>query len=565
MRSVRSLRRIIVAFAAASAVAVPVLAQDPDRPKVTYNPIALSGQPAPGFGGQSFSEFPYHSYTGESNHVVFLASVNAPYRHAQPNGIFLNHDAQTSLVAKAGQPAPGFAPDVIIQSFDINFHKANRFGQVVFESTLAGPGIDNTGDDNTNAFANWIYSDGQLTKIAQFREPAAGIPGAIYRTFSRTTINDQGNVAFAGDLVNGNGINPGNDGVFWYGNPSNLQVLAREGDPLPGRGASYFELTGFNYPVLSSNGYVAFGARTGPFIHDAFIVGTPGNLTTVAMTDDPAPGTSTTFRNSTTGFTHIDVNNFGVMSFGAVLNDGTYALYVGGRGQGSGQGQGDSQLRKIARTSEPAPGLPGRNYDFFFGGDLNDRGEVAFLADTQATDDTHFAVFLAKPNNETDLIAANGQPAPGAGPGVTFGNFFSYPVINRDGQVAFFASLVGPNSRGNGEEDYGVFATGHDGDLRLVARFGDVFDIAPGDERMIASLSDHGLYGIHELNFSDEFTLSFKMRFTDGSEALVTARVLPEPTLLVPIAAMLPLLMSRGRRGRRGYHAQARLGVRSIS
>jgi hypothetical protein len=554
MTAIRSLRTIRLA-AASAALAVfagnAIAQQDPDRPKVTYTPLVQSGQQPPGFDpGRQFSMFPYHSYVGDSNHVVFLASVDAPYPHYPfADGIFLNHDGQTSLVAKTGQAAPGFAPGVIIQSFDINQHRANRHGQVVFESTLAGPGIKDTGDDDTNAHANWIYSDGQLTRIAQYREAAAGIPGALYRTFGRTTINDHGNIAFAGDLVNGNGIGPGNDGVFWYGTPANPQVLAREGDPLPGRtGKTYFELAGFHYPVLSSSGYVAFGARVGPFLEDAFVLGTPGNLTTVAVSGDPAPGTSTTFRNSTAGHTHIDVNNFGAMSFGVTLQDGTYALYVGGQGQGSGQGGGGSQLRKIARSSEPAPGLPGRNFDFFFGGDLNDRGEVAFLADTQETDASHNAVYLSKPNDPPQLIAANGQQAPGTGPGVFFGDFFSYPVLNRDGQVAFFASLVGPNVRGGEHEDYGIFATGHDGDLRLIARFGDVFDLAPGDERTIAALSDHGLLGSHVINFSDEFNLSFKMRFTDGSEAIVTARVLPEPGLMSLAVAAIPILAARRRR-----------------
>jgi hypothetical protein len=105
--------------------------------------------------------------------------------------------------------------------------------------------------------------------------------------------------------------------------------------------------------------------------------------------------------------------------------------------------------------------------------------------------------------------------------------YFHDPVINRDGQVAFFATLAGPDSRGN--NDYGLFATGHAGDLRLIARFGDSFEVAPGDVREIAALSHDGVHGTHIVTFNENSDLSMLIRFTDGSEGIFTARVLPEP------------------------------------
>ena len=113
-------------------------------------------------------------------------------------------------------------------------------------------------------------------------------------------------------------------------------------------------------------------------------------------------------------------------------------------------------------------------------------------------------------------------------------------------QVAFFASLEGEGSRGEG--DYGIFATGHDGDLRLVARVGDSFEVSPGDERTITALSYAGIFGAHVLSFNEESNLSFLIKFDDGSQGIFTARVLPEPAaLLLPAFTALAL----GRRRRR--------------
>jgi hypothetical protein len=544
----RTRARVIVTAAAVAATFAPLMRADNpnDRPNVRYDPILLTGQPAPGFDGQLYSAFPYHSYVGDANHVVFLGSVNAPYPHAQPNGIFINRDGQTALVAKAGQVATGLADGVHIQSFDINFHRANRAGQVVFESTLNGPGIASTGDDDTNAFANWFWSNGQLTPIAQYRQPAAGVPGAIYRTFSRTTLNDLGHIAYSGDLVVGvGGVTESNNSAFWYGAPTAPQLLAREGDSLPGRpDYRYAELAGFDFPVLAPKGAVAFNAQvSGPgtdWLHNtAVLAGTPGNLSVVAMAGDPAPFTNSIIRDTET-HTFVDVNNNAEATFAAILDDGSRVLYAGSAGH----------LRKLARTTEPAPGLaPANAFDFFYGADINDRGEVAFVADTDPTGEYHHAVYLAHDDDRLELIAAKGQIAPGTGGYTNFDGWFSDPVINKDGQVAFFAGLTGPGVRGGEFQDYGIFATGHAGDLRLIARFGDTFELAPGDVRTIEALSDWGRYGSHVINFNEDSNLSFLMRFTDGSEALVTATVLPEPTALLALAGV-PFLVGRRRRRR---------------
>ncbi len=202
----------------------------------------------------------------------------------------------------------------------------------------------------------------------------------------------------------------------------------------------------------------------------------------------------------------------------------------------------------MARTEEPAPGLGDAKFDFFHDYGINDRGEIAFRAETRIGDATEVgsAIYAGRPDR-IELIAADGQQVPGT-EGEVFFWYFHDPVINRDGQVAFFATLTGPDARG--EKDYGLFATGHSGDLRLIARHGDQFEVAPGDVRTIDALSHAGVFGTHIVTFNEQSDLSMLVRFTDGSEGIFTARVLPEPAAawLCFIALVVGIPQQRTRR-----------------
>jgi hypothetical protein len=429
---------------------------------------------------------------------------------------------------------------VIIQSVDINYHIANSQGQVVFESTLAGPDIDGTGDDDSNAFANWFWSGSELQPIAQYQTPAPGTD-ARFRTFGRTTLNDLGHIAFAGDLV-GESIGPENNTAFWYGPPDDVSILAREGSPAPG-GITYGDMTGFDYPVLTPKGLVTFitdvagGGR-------AVFAGKPHELQLIAKTGDPVGDEGVNYGRIEGHGTPPRLNEKGDVLFVSFFSDGSRGLVIGS----------DDDARIVARTGEPAPGLDGREFDFFFDYGINDRGEVAFRAETRIGDatDVGSAIYAGRPDR-FELIAADGLRAPGT-EGEVFFWYFHDPVINRDGQVAFFATLTGPDARGL--NDYGLFATGHAGDLRLVARYGDQFEVAPGDVRTIEALSHAGVHGTHIVTFNETSDLSMLVRFTDGSEGIFTARVLPEPGAALLISGVLMGALRRPRRARPKLIAQ---------
>jgi hypothetical protein len=67
--------------------------------------------------------------------------------------------------------------------------------------------------------------------------------------------------------------------------------------------------------------------------------------------------------------------------------------------------------------------------------------------------------------------------------------------------------------------------------------------------RTIEALSHAGVHGTHIVTFNEQSDLSMLVRFTDGSEGIFTARVLPEPTAaslcLIAMAGGIPLRRAR--------------------
>ena len=249
----------------------------------------------------------------------------------------------------------------------------------------------------------------------------------------------------------------------------------------------------------------------------ALFAGPADELKLIARTGQPVGASGVNYGHMAGHGTPPRVNNKGEVVFVSFFSDGSRGLVVGSAD--------DATI--VAKTGQLAPDLGDEEFDFFFDYGVNDKGEVTFRAETLAPGATEVgeAVYAGSPK-KLELIAADGQQAPGAEGDVSFW-YFHDPVINRDGQVAFFATLTGPDSRGL--NDYGLFATGHAGDLRLIARFGDEFEVAPGDVREIAALSHAGVHGTHIVTFNENSDLSMLIRFTDGSEGIFTARVLPEP------------------------------------
>ena len=121
-------------------------------------------------------------------------------------------------------------------------------------------------------------------------------------------------------------------------------------------------------------------------------------------------------------------------------------------------------------------------------------------------------------------------------------------ALNNAGQIAFAASLTG--SGVDSMNDRGIWATDHTGALQLIARTGDLLEVAPANFRTIrelyfvagASNSDGRPSGFN--NFGQ---LAFWARFTDGTEGVFVSNrvIIAEPASLALLALGVPLLTCR--------------------
>ena len=200
---------------------------------------------------------------------------------------------------------------------------------------------------------------------------------------------------------------------------------------------------------------------------------------------DPAPGlpagsvfSSTDFDGAHTIFEFFvpPMNALGQSAFGAIADPG----FVSGIWLGDGSGP----PTPVAVGAIPAPGLPGLGLTAGYSG-IGDAGDVAFHAHLQgfgvttANDDALYGPTGAP---GFALIMREGDPAPGAGSGVTFGapgawlSIFSlrHPVDGA-GRVAFATTLAGAGVTSS--NDTALWLTDGAGGLSLVVREGDP---APG-------------------------------------------------------------------------------------
>jgi hypothetical protein len=165
---------------------------------------------------------------------------------------------QTAIIAREGDQAPGLAPGVIFANgWTVNASNAcfTRSGKTAITSPLSGPGITT----DVNDYAIHFGGQGGWTLVMQKGDPCPGLgAGESFGTVTNLslTCNDAGQVAFLGSLVGGS-VTAANDSSMWVGSAGNLQMIAREGDPVPGfPGYAYGPIN--TSPLLNDRGQVAF-------------------------------------------------------------------------------------------------------------------------------------------------------------------------------------------------------------------------------------------------------------------------------------------------------------------
>jgi hypothetical protein len=176
-----------------------------------------------------------------------------------------------------------------------------------------------------------------LEKVIVNTDPVPTVAGAQWlssQAFSwGESIDQNGNVAFEGSMASGpGGVTPNDHYIVYYGQPGNLQCLARtisnvNAPGLPGVQLYVFQST--NIIPLSGNGNLWVGGQT-PNPNGYIATGPFGNMQKVVRRNDVLPGgaTATAIPSSTTPYPLVNSN--GQTAF--VGPTATTGVYVGGPG-----------------------------------------------------------------------------------------------------------------------------------------------------------------------------------------------------------------------------------------
>ncbi len=527
--------------------------------EVSYRTVALTADPAPGAGPgvvYSGTESPSTLAFGApvlngAGQTAFGGSLTGPGVDGTNNsGIWSEGSGLLSLVARTGDTAPGTELGVVYSA--VASPVLNGAGQTAFEGSLTGPGVD-----STNISGIWSEGTGSLSLVAREGGTAPGAgPGVVYsELFFNPILNGAGQTAFSGALT-GPGVDSTSNTGVWSEGSGSLSLVAQAGDAAPGMEAGVvFAQTGSNL-TFNGAGQTAFVSDLiGPDVDfsNNFSIWSEGSgsLNLVARQGDAAPGTGPGV--VWDGFNGPTLNGAGQIAFqGFVQSTG-----VGSTGIWS---EGSGLLSLVASEGDAAPGTgPGGVFSTF---DvpivINDAGQTMFLGRVSGSgvDPTNNTGIWSEGSGSLNLVAREGDAAPGTGPGEVFRDFNAItPVLNGAGQIAFLGFLTGTDvdEMNNG----GIWATDPNGLLTLIAREGDLFDVnidpLIDDLRtikfviMYTGFPGSGGEDGRATSFNDAGQLAFRLFFTDGSEGVFVATV-PEPGMVAVLGlGVLALLRRHGR------------------
>ncbi len=471
----------------------------------SLNTVVLSGTAAPGTS-DDFSSFDIPNLNS-AGRAAFRGVVTGPgVNSVNEQGIWSEGGGSLALVARTGSGAPGTSADF---SF-LNSPVLNGAGQTAFLGTLLlGPGAGS--DDNTGI---WSEGGGSLALVAREGSAAPGA-SADFSFLTSPGFNSAGQTAFFAGLTGAGVVSSNNTGI-WSEGGGPLALVAREGSAAPGTSSDFSFLES---PILNGAGQTAFlGTLTGSGVNANNNRGIwsegGGSLDLAVRTGNVAPGTSADF----SFLSSPDFNGAGQVAFWGELT-GSGVTSNNNRGIWS---EGSGALALVARTGDLAPGTSA-DFSLLINPVLNGAGQTAFtgfLSGAGVSSSNDRGIW-SEEGGSLDLIARKGSGAPGTSADFSF---LSSPILNGEGQTAFWANLTGTGV--DNSNNFGIWAQDTSGVLTLIARNGDQLDVDDGlgtDLRTISELGFIAFNGSEDGRasvFNNLGQVVFRASFTDGSSGI---------------------------------------------
>ncbi len=498
-------RAVLAAFSLASVIA------DPATGAVEIRTVAVDGNTAPdGLGMWNSPNVGPFDQTGQ---MVFWSAANGSAPPFFMEGYWLSApDDQVAPFFSFGQPAlDGDEELSSIHPFTITESGVFGFGGYIRNAGNAGP----------SDAAIWTGTLGDYQLVAREGTPAPGVPGAeLMFLVPQCRVSNTGWVAF-NSMIGGPGIDAHNNECVLAGQPGDLQLIARTGDPAPGFDDAVFIDLGFWEYEMSINdtGFVVFKGRAeGAGIRGTGLwggrVGEPMQLLHFF---DVAPGEE--YPHSE--FIHVRALDDGRVAFGALEP---------GQGQFDGSmwiGQ-PGHIERVIGFGDPAPGIPEQRIRRPFGIQVTPTGLVGFasaLIDPSATDGAPSEGLWAGTPDSPQLIARLGDPVPGH-EGSVWAGWVGRLSLNDAGEFAFSARRhVAGETEARGKS---VWLGDLAGRLELVAEEGADFELAPGVSRPVNYISRLGSHGNDfAVDFNEAGELAFSVFFESGAGVFVARLIDP--------------------------------------
>jgi hypothetical protein len=381
--------------------------------------------------------------------VAFISLFSSPKsKFAVGQSIFVRGADGSWKVTRQGEKAIDFPEEITGFGGTLAF---NDNGDLTFIGSFGGESPKPAHDAN-DPFAEqapdqnrgiYLKSAGTLKSLVRLGQEVPAMP-SHFSGFANASTNNRGVTAFIGTYSD-----PDGKGLFLI-EGGKLRLICRSGQPIGnGERGTFSE---HYYPTrINERNEVAFLARVGD--KSGIFVSRPNGVELITMIGKPAPMKEATF-----------------IGFGnktpAISNSGEVAFVGYYNGPEAGRGlftKGEGPIKVVARSGVK---VGDANYSFtdFLYPAINARGDVAFLGRYGGRNQ---GIFI-KTAKGIELIAAVDQPVPGGIPEETFNNF-TQPSINDRGEVAFYAQTKNPKTG----VDLGIFLRDEKGKLKLLVRRGE--------------------------------------------------------------------------------------------